>query len=249
MKTYSVYKLTSPSNKVYIGQSCDIKRRFWFYSKIKCPRQHKLRNSLLKYGWENHKKEVLFIYLDKQDALEQEKLLIKIYKDLNISLNISNGGEGTSISGQDHYKSKKVYQFDISGNLIKIWNYVNEVHNEGYSSIVIARCCRNKTFYSQNNFWCYEEDKDHIVISENKKGKHGRKIYKLDLDFNIIEEYSSIKQASIMCHINYEFIKDSLYRMTRKNGIFYWVYKDNFDFCDKCEIIKLLKNDNINNIT
>lgn len=54
-----IYKITSPSGKVYIGQSIDIERRWtdhkWFKFKTHC----KLRASFIKYGPENHIFEVI----------------------------------------------------------------------------------------------------------------------------------------------------------------------------------------------
>lgn len=49
-----IYKITSPSGKVYIGQSIDIKKRFRQYFFLHCKQQYKIYNSLKKYGVENH---------------------------------------------------------------------------------------------------------------------------------------------------------------------------------------------------
>jgi len=54
-----IYKITSPSGKVYIGQSVDVKRRLREYKKLNCKKQIKLYHSLLKYGFENHKVEIV----------------------------------------------------------------------------------------------------------------------------------------------------------------------------------------------
>ena len=55
IKVCGIYKITSPSGKVYIGQSIDIKRRFTSYKTLnKSKRQVKLYNSFVKYGVENH---------------------------------------------------------------------------------------------------------------------------------------------------------------------------------------------------
>ena len=45
-----IYKITSPSNKIYIGQSINIERRFNSYKNLShCKQQIKLYNSLQKY--------------------------------------------------------------------------------------------------------------------------------------------------------------------------------------------------------
>lgn len=55
-----IYKITSPSNRIYIGQSIRLEERLLEYTKQKnCDRQPKLFNSFIKYGIENHKIEIL----------------------------------------------------------------------------------------------------------------------------------------------------------------------------------------------
>lgn len=62
-----IYKITSPSNKVYIGQSIDIDKRLDKYkTDLKYISQPKLRNSLRKYGIDNHKFEILEECLQEQ---------------------------------------------------------------------------------------------------------------------------------------------------------------------------------------
>lgn len=55
-----IYKITSPSNKIYIGQSMDIKNRWGRYEKLDCKTQPKLYNSLKKYGVNNHTFQIIF---------------------------------------------------------------------------------------------------------------------------------------------------------------------------------------------
>lgn len=55
-----VYKITSPSGKIYIGSSVNIKRRFNKYRALNCKAQVRLYNSFLKYGVENHIFEIIF---------------------------------------------------------------------------------------------------------------------------------------------------------------------------------------------
>ena len=49
-----IYKITSPSDRIYIGQSIDINKRFRKYYNLKCKQQPKLYNSLCKYGVDAH---------------------------------------------------------------------------------------------------------------------------------------------------------------------------------------------------
>jgi group I intron endonuclease len=60
-KKSGVYKITSPSGRIYIGSSVDIYRnRLKQYRSLSCKSQPRLYNSLNKYGFENHKFEIIW---------------------------------------------------------------------------------------------------------------------------------------------------------------------------------------------
>ncbi len=52
--TIGVYKITSPSKRIYIGSSKNIERRFKEYKNGNCKSQTRLYESFVKYGVENH---------------------------------------------------------------------------------------------------------------------------------------------------------------------------------------------------
>jgi group I intron endonuclease len=56
-----IYKITSPKNRVYIGQSVNIEKRLRRYvvMSVKTKGQTKVWRSLVKYGPENHKYEII----------------------------------------------------------------------------------------------------------------------------------------------------------------------------------------------
>ena len=58
-KICGIYKITSPSNRVYIGQSVNIIRRWKDYKKLNCKVQTKLYRSFIKYGINTHVFEIL----------------------------------------------------------------------------------------------------------------------------------------------------------------------------------------------
>ena len=59
MNKQGIYKIISPSNKVQIGQSTNIEKRWRTYELLNCKQQVKLYNSLNKYGVEHHKFEII----------------------------------------------------------------------------------------------------------------------------------------------------------------------------------------------
>ena len=54
-----IYKITSPTKKVYIGQSQNIEKRFYYYKRECCKSQPKLYTSIKSHGFNNHKFEVI----------------------------------------------------------------------------------------------------------------------------------------------------------------------------------------------
>jgi group I intron endonuclease len=55
-----IYKITSPTGKIYIGQSVDIKGRKNNYKSLRCKGQAKLHSSLISHGWDKHIFEVVY---------------------------------------------------------------------------------------------------------------------------------------------------------------------------------------------
>lgn len=94
MKKWTLYRHTSPSGKVYIGITTQMPHIRWEYGNgyKACKLFH---NTILKYGWNNIKHEILFTNLEECRAKALEIDLIRHYKNLGISLNIVNGGNGT----------------------------------------------------------------------------------------------------------------------------------------------------------
>lgn len=61
MKKAIVYKIKSPTGRIYVGSSINITVRLRQYRSGNCSAQHKLYRSILKYGWNAHKFEIIFI--------------------------------------------------------------------------------------------------------------------------------------------------------------------------------------------
>lgn len=59
MKIVGIYKITSPSGRIYIGQSIDIYDRWKDYKCLNCKSQIKLYNSFNKYTLNNHTFEII----------------------------------------------------------------------------------------------------------------------------------------------------------------------------------------------
>jgi group I intron endonuclease len=102
MKNPVIYKITSPSNKIYIGQSWNWTKRKSVYKRLSCKEQVKIYNSLKKYGYDNHIIEIIeTLDLDiSQEYLNSREIYWwKYYKDLGSKmLNIRYPGSNGKMS-------------------------------------------------------------------------------------------------------------------------------------------------------
>lgn len=130
-----IYKIKNKVNgKVYIGQSIDIKRR-WYAHKNELGRQvhcnSHMQKSWNKYGEENFEFSILE-ECDLNDIDEKEIFWISYYNSANqdFGYNLTDGGQGihgyipTEEWKNLMYKMSKaepVLQFDMDGNLLERW--------------------------------------------------------------------------------------------------------------------------------
>lgn len=87
-KICGIYKITSPSGKVYIGQSQNIFKRIIKYKKETCKEQVRLYYSIKKYGWENHSFEIIE-KCSKNELNCRERYWQDHYDVLNINLGLN----------------------------------------------------------------------------------------------------------------------------------------------------------------
>lgn len=83
-----IYKITSPSNRIYIGQSVNIEKRFLSYKRlyVKNQKQTKLFRSFLKHGVNNHTFEVV-CYCSYSELNDLERYYQELFDCLNNGLN------------------------------------------------------------------------------------------------------------------------------------------------------------------
>jgi len=93
-----IYKITSPNNRVYIGQTINLKIRLHKYKRLDCKNQRKLYNSFNKYGFDTHKCEVIHnckeIELNDLERYYQDLYSSTTRSGLNIRLTKSKDRSG-----------------------------------------------------------------------------------------------------------------------------------------------------------
>lgn len=113
-RLFTIYRHVSPIGRVYVGiTSQDIETRWRHGDNYRNSTYFK--RAIRKYGWKNFKHEILFTNVEEERAKRLEIELIRHYKGLGISYNLTNGGDGTN--GYHHtneykqFKSQQMKEF------------------------------------------------------------------------------------------------------------------------------------------
>lgn len=149
-KIFKIYKIEFPSNKVYIGQTCDYKSR-WREHLLDAASgiQRKVYNAMRKYKTTLENFSIIEDnILSKEEANAREIYYIELYDSFKNGYNSTPGGDGFQLYGENHpmaklsdeqilniriirasklYTMSEVYKFyetEMSYNgFEKIWNY------------------------------------------------------------------------------------------------------------------------------
>lgn len=106
--TRIIYKIISPTGRVYIGQTIDSIKRYIHYKTGNCKAQPAIYNSILKYGWGNHHFKIMQSFpetVTKEEMNESEKSFMAHYKFLCAG-NVLNVREGGGSKGKMSAESK-----------------------------------------------------------------------------------------------------------------------------------------------
>jgi hypothetical protein len=195
-----IYKIKNPKDKIYIGQTKNLKQRLYNYNN---PNPNyigrKLYNSIKKYGWENHKIEIIEEILNSehlQNKLDEREIYyIKKYNSNKEGLNLTGGGNGGKPSKEVINKriktsTNKVLQYDLDNNLIKEWKSLGEIEKTlGFKKETIRFCINGITNISYGYRWKYK-NKD-----TNKWESKVKKVNQYTLDGNFIKTWNSVKDC------------------------------------------------------
>lgn len=109
-RLFTIYRHVSPIGRVYVGiTSQDVETRWRHGDNYRNFTYFK--RAIRKYGWKNFKHEILFTNVEEERAKRLEIELIRHYKGLGISYNLTNGGDGTNgYHHTDEYKQFKSQQ-------------------------------------------------------------------------------------------------------------------------------------------
>ena len=173
---YFVYMHISPSQKVYVGITKDIKKRWGYKGEHYTWKQkngeymHKpFALAILKYGWENFQHTIVLENVSKSEAIYAEKYLIRWYKIHNLSYNITDGGDG--VLGHSHpisaERREAISIFMRTNHPMKGKKHSEASRTTGIDASCIRRCCDPQCrLFSAGKFkWEYDNGENRKDIA------------------------------------------------------------------------------------
>ena len=96
---HTIYKLTSPSGKFYIGRTCDFNARMTQHKSCALTKKSNtsLYKAIRKYGWENFTKEIIATVPTEDAAQLLEETLIKQLNSVRMGYNDTYVGGGGNL--------------------------------------------------------------------------------------------------------------------------------------------------------
>lgn len=181
-----IYKITNPNGKVYIGQSVNIPRRLKRYKCISTStkRQTKVHRSLVKYGADNHKFEIVCL-CEINELNENERKYQELFNSVDDGLNCYYT-KSTDKSGKASLDTLVRMSNAQKGNN----NFLGKKHSqETKNKISLARI--GIKYSAEVNI--KKGRKGRVSINKGKFGKYSSKskpLIQYDLNHNIIKEWN-----------------------------------------------------------
>ena len=232
-----IYKITNlKNNKVYIGESLDIKKRWGTHKQHLTKRVHD--NKYLQHSWDKYGEKYFYFEVleemnttvTKKELKLKELFYIKEYqsylksKGYNISVDTETMIQ--NMNEQTNYTLKKVCQYSKDGTLIKTWSCVREVvESLNFRNLNKFQTKVYNTHFYKGYYWFYEDTPFYILNNKQK-------VYQIDkYNGDLIKIWNSI--TDIVNNLNFSRGKINSVCHKRKKTYkgYVWVYeKDFFNF-------------------
>lgn len=113
-----IYKITSPSGKIYIGSTSNFKARIKHYKSLDCKAQRKLHYSLKKHGFDNHVIDILE-ECTNENLFERERHYGELYEvtgSNGLNLALPGYGEVKCLTSSETIEKMKASQKKENNN-------------------------------------------------------------------------------------------------------------------------------------
>lgn len=243
-ENYSVYMLTSPSGKKYVGITKRKPKYRWNngngYLKSKY-----LNNAILKYGWDNFRKDIVKTKLSRLNAEKLEICLISKYNTTNeeCGYNLELGGNiqkeisdrtrkrmsAAAKKRMQNQETKDKISNKLTGRKIsleivrksadkRIGKKLTEEHKRKLSGRIKPKEEREKISQSKKGHFVSEETKQKIFNTK----KNCKKVCQFDKNNNLLSVHLSINKASINTGVDISSIIKCLQNKRKSAGGYLW---------------------------
>lgn len=238
-KISGIYKIVSPSGKIYIGQSVDLYRRIKSYFEPNSAKnQIIIKNSFNKYRVENH-----VFYIIEECSVDKlnnrERFWQDFYIDNLLNCKLTNSDDKSGYCSQQtknniskslkksgksyqHFK-KKVYQYSIKGFFINEFDSLRDAARtlNCTASTISKSMKENSNNKSACGFlWSFEK----LDILIKKVGQNKIKIKQYTLNNILIKTWDSITEASIQTNSSKASIIRCCKNKQKTANNFIWKY-------------------------
>lgn len=208
-----IYKITSPTSRIYIGQSNNIKRRLKEYLDLKnSKKQIRLYRSFKKYGINNHIFEIIeecsFEELNERERYYQDKYNVLGKNGLNCTLTNSSLkpkilSEQTKLKISSSMKGK----IKTSETKSKISNAMKGKTHSKETKLKMSKCKNN-----------YKKEKYKTIKDNNNI------VYQYDLNDNLIKIWNCFRDILIEYKNNERGIWNCLINKQKTSLNYKWTY-------------------------
>lgn len=204
-----IYKITSPSNKIYVGKTYDLRKRI---NSHKCSAKKKgnimLHNSIRKYGWDAH---ILEIIENVDDELldEREMYWIKelntFYRNNSNGMNMTLGGDGQRNTWMDDLERRKKASIYFTENA----PFRGRKHTEESKKLIAQKASkRNRERKITIPKWGAEKGRLKVI--------RACVVYNTNGDF--ILEFDSLTDCAKFLGVNTALVRSSISRKSWLHG-------------------------------
>lgn len=201
MKSGVIYGLKCKvTDKWYVGQSWNVKKRWWTYSKYECRNQPKLYNALVKYGIDAFEKSILEENITDQDTLDaREDYWTEKYDCVNNGYNCHIGRHGrrsTPLSAACLEKRRVDMTNSWKNPVVRqrILDGMRKTRNNRTEKLTPSAAAKQKLSKAFSSYWSNPHNKQYMVTRQ--RDERSRRCYLQIID-DIIAERNQCVDATV----------------------------------------------------
>lgn len=236
IRNWTIYKITSPTGRLYIGVTSNYKNRIRTYHGGWKQSQPLIMRSLSKYGATNHSFEIVDTFMsDLAYALGKEMFFIRSYMSNRHKwpeqngMNLTDGGQGT-LGWKMSEKQKKQNSDRVKGfkHTEEAKKKISEA-SKGNKHGIGHKWTEEKRvsmigLMKGNKYGKGPNENNKIALRESAK-KRRKPVNQYDLYGNLVAKYNSVQDAAIGSKVSISAIKAILCGQYNKMKGFTFKYK------------------------